>query len=144
MPRCVSPNLCLGAMIIILVLPPVACHIVPSQCLAQPIAMSLAVVSSKGEQAVSIMGQTSRCCMVYMTPHVQTQCVEPFECSHCRPTCSLLTGHPEPATCGVPPWLYQCYRSNDSQIYRKIETTTERLSCLPLDVSPSPDNPQSR
>ena len=36
----------------------------PSQCLAQPMAMSLAVVRSLGEQAVFIMGQTSRCCMV--------------------------------------------------------------------------------
>ena len=36
-------------------------QIVLSKCLAQPMAMSLAVVRSWGDQAVSIMGQTSRC-----------------------------------------------------------------------------------
>ena len=46
-------------------------QIVPSQCLAQPMAMSLAVVRSWGEQAVSIMGQTSRCCMVCLMPQSQ-------------------------------------------------------------------------
>ena len=44
------------------------CQIVPSQCLAQPMAMPLAVARSWGEQAVSIMGQTSRCCMVCLMP----------------------------------------------------------------------------
>ena len=43
----------------------------PSQCLAQPMAMSLAVVRSWGEQAVSIMWQTSRCCMVCLVPQSQ-------------------------------------------------------------------------
>ena len=43
-------------------------QIVPSQCLAQPMAMSLAVVRSWGEQTVSIMGQTSGCCMVCLMP----------------------------------------------------------------------------
>ena len=37
---------------------------VPSQCLAQLVAMPLAVFGSWGEQAVTIVGQTSRCCMV--------------------------------------------------------------------------------
>ena len=46
-------------------------QIVPSQCLAQPMAMSLAVVWSWGEQAVSIMGQTSRCCIVCLMPESQ-------------------------------------------------------------------------
>ena len=46
-------------------------QIVPSQCLAQPMAMSLAVVRSWGEQAVSIMGQTSRCCMICLMPQSQ-------------------------------------------------------------------------
>ena len=39
-------------------------QIVPSQCLAQPMAMPLAVVRTWVEQAVFIMGQTSRCCMI--------------------------------------------------------------------------------
>ena len=46
-------------------------QIVSSQCLAQPMAMSLAVVRSWEEQAVSIMGQTSRCCMVCLMPQSQ-------------------------------------------------------------------------
>ena len=49
-------------------------QIVPSQCLAQSMAMSLAVVRSWGEQAVSIMGQTSRCCMVCLMPQSQVSC----------------------------------------------------------------------
>ena len=49
-------------------------QIVPSQCLAQPMAMSLAVVRSWGEQAVSIMGQTSRCCMVCLMLQSQVSC----------------------------------------------------------------------
>ena len=58
---------------IILVLPPVACQcqIVPSQCMAQPMAIPLAVVRSWVEQAVYIMGQTSRCCMVCLMPQSQ-------------------------------------------------------------------------
>ena len=47
---------------------------VPSQCLAQPMAMPLAIVRSWGEQAVSIMGQTSRCCMVCLMPQSQISC----------------------------------------------------------------------
>ena len=50
------------------------CQIVPSQYLAQPMAMSLAVARSCGEQAVSIMGQTSRCCMVCLMPESQVSC----------------------------------------------------------------------
>ena len=50
------------------------CQFVPSQCLAQPMAMSLAVVRSWGEQTVSIMGQTSRCCMVCLMPQSQVSC----------------------------------------------------------------------
>ena len=63
-------------MVIILVLPPgvVCCQIVPSQCLAQPMAMPLAVARSWGEQAVSIMGQTSRCCMVCLMPQSHVSC----------------------------------------------------------------------
>ena len=63
----------------------------PSQCLAQPMAMSLAVVRSWGEQAVFIMGQTSRCCMVCLMP--QSQVYVSFEYPHFdmftldRPTC---------------------------------------------------------
>ena len=49
-------------------------QIVPSQCLTQPMAMSLAVVRSWGEQAVSIMGQTSRRCMVCLMPQSQVSC----------------------------------------------------------------------
>ena len=42
----------------------------PPKCLAQPMAMLLAVVRSWGEQTVFIMGQTSRCCMVCLeNPH---------------------------------------------------------------------------
>ena len=37
-------------------------------------AMSLAVVRSWGEQAVFIMGQTSRCCMVCLMPQSQVSC----------------------------------------------------------------------
>ena len=47
---------------------------VPSQCLAQPMAMPLAIVRSWGEQAVSIMWQTSRCCMVCLMPQSQISC----------------------------------------------------------------------
>ena len=49
-------------------------QIVPSQCLAHPEAMPLAVVRSWGEQAVSIMGQTSRCCMVCLKPQSHVSC----------------------------------------------------------------------
>ena len=49
-------------------------QIVPSQCLVQSMAMSLAIVRSWGEQAVSIMGQTSRCCMVCLMPQSQVSC----------------------------------------------------------------------
>ena len=81
-------------VIIILVLPPGVVHvsqIVSSQCLAQPMAMSLAVVRSWGEQALSIMGQTSRCCMVCLMP--QSQVSGSLENPHFnmftldRPTC---------------------------------------------------------
>ena len=66
-------------------------QIVPSQCLAQPMAMSLAVVSSWGQQAVPIMGQTSRCCMVCLMQ--QSQVSGSLENPHFnrftldRPTC---------------------------------------------------------
>ena len=46
----------------------------PFQCLAQPMAMPLAVVRSWVEQAVFIMGQTSRCCMVCLMPQSQVSC----------------------------------------------------------------------
>ena len=46
-------------------------QIVPFQCLGQPMAMQLAIVMYWVEQAVSIMGQTSRCCMVYLMPQSQ-------------------------------------------------------------------------
>ena len=64
--------------IIILVLPPgVVCpSIVPSQCLAQPMALPLASVRSWVEQAVSIMGKTNsrRCCMVCLMPQSHISC----------------------------------------------------------------------
>ena len=63
-------------------------QIVPSQCLAQRMAMSLAVVRSWGEQAVSIRGQTSRCCLM---PQSQVSCSlenPSFNMfTHDRPTC---------------------------------------------------------
>ena len=82
---------------------------VPSQCLAQPMAMSLAVVRSWGEQAVSIMGQTSTCCMVGLMP--QSQVSGSLEnphfnmFTHDRPTCvrnrlsafQVVQGFSEPA-----------------------------------------------
>ena len=43
-------------------------QIVPSQCLIQPMAMQVAVARYWIEQAVFIMGQTSRCCMVCLMP----------------------------------------------------------------------------
>ena len=50
-------------------------QIMPSQiCLAEPMAMPLAIVRSWGEQAVSIMGQTSRCCMVCLMPQSHVSC----------------------------------------------------------------------
>ena len=58
---------------------------------SQPIAMPLAVVGSWVEQAVSIVGQTSRCCMVCLMP--QSQGSGSFEYPHFnmftldRPTC---------------------------------------------------------
>ena len=55
------------SLIIILVLPPVACQIEPSQCLAQPMAMPLAVVRSWVEQALFIR----RCFMVCLMPQSQ-------------------------------------------------------------------------
>ena len=66
-------------------------QIVPSQCLAQPMAMSLAIVRSWGEQAVSIMGQNSRYCMVCLMPQSPVSCL--LENPHFnmftldRPTC---------------------------------------------------------
>ena len=80
------------ALITILVPPPVESQIVPSQCLAQPMAMSLAVARSWGVHAVSIMGQTSRCCIVCLIP--QSHIISgSFEYPHLsiialdRPTC---------------------------------------------------------
>ena len=68
----------MAVVIIILVLPPGVIYpsncAPPPQCLTQSMAMSLAVVRSWGEQAVSIMGQTSRCCMVCLTPQSQVSC----------------------------------------------------------------------
>ena len=49
-------------------------QIVPSQCLAHPMAMPLAVVRSWGEQTVSIMGQTSGCYMVCLMPQSHVSC----------------------------------------------------------------------
>ena len=47
---------------------PYARQIVPSQWPAQPMVMPLAVVTSWGEQAVPIVEQTSRRCMVCLMP----------------------------------------------------------------------------
>ena len=58
-------------IIIILVLPPVGCQIVPSQCLAQPVAMPLAVARSWIEQTMFIVWLTSICCMVCLMPPSQ-------------------------------------------------------------------------
>ena len=64
---------------------------VPSQFLAQPMAMPLVVVRSCVEQAVFIMGQTSRCCMVCRMPQSQASAL--FEIPYFnmftlyRPTC---------------------------------------------------------
>ena len=69
-------------------------QIVPSQCLEQSMAMSLAVARSWGEQAVSIMGQTSRCCMLCLMPQSQVSCS--LENPHFnmftldRPTCRVF------------------------------------------------------
>ena len=52
----------------------------PSQCHAQPMAMPLAVVRSRVEEAVFIMGQTSRCCMICLMP--QSQVSVSFEYPH--------------------------------------------------------------
>ena len=52
----------------------------PSQRLALPMAMPLAGVGSWGEQAVSIMEQTSRCCMVCLMP--QSKLSGSFENPH--------------------------------------------------------------
>ena len=49
-------------------------QIVPSQCLAQPMAMPLAIARSWGEQAVFIMGHTSRCFMVCPMPQSHVSC----------------------------------------------------------------------
>ena len=46
-------------------------QLVLSQCLTQPMAMPLTVVRSWVEQAVFIMGQTTRCCMVCLMPPSQ-------------------------------------------------------------------------
>ena len=75
-------------------------QIVPSQCLAQPMEMPLAVVRSWVEQAVFIMGQTSRCCMVCLMP--QSRVSVSFEYPHFDMTSSLLTGQPSYATGWVP------------------------------------------
>ena len=68
-------------------------QMVPSQCLAQPMAMPLAVSRSWGEQAVSIMGQTSRCCMLCLMPQSHVSCS--LENRHFN---ILLTGQPVYAT----------------------------------------------
>ena len=49
-------------------------QIVPGQCLAQLMAMPLAIVRSWGEHAVFITEQTSRCCMVCLMPKSQVSC----------------------------------------------------------------------
>ena len=67
-------------IIIIIVLPLVAFQS-NCQCLAQPMGMPLAVVSSWVEQAVLTMGQNSRCCMVCMMPQSQVS-VKSFEYPH--------------------------------------------------------------
>ena len=67
-----SCKLCSSVInIVILALPPVECQIMLSQCLTNPMAMPLAVVRYWVEYAVSIMGQTSRCCMVCLMPQSQ-------------------------------------------------------------------------
>ena len=60
-------------------------QIVPSQCLAQPMAMPSAVVRSWGGQTVCIVGQTSRCCMVCLMPQSQVSC------SLDNPQCNMFT-----------------------------------------------------
>ena len=65
---------------------------VPSQCLAQPMAMQLVVVRSRVKYAVFSMGQISRCCMVCLMP--QSHISASFENPHFnvftldRPTCA--------------------------------------------------------
>ena len=66
-------------------------HLMTSQCPAQPMAMPLAVVRSRGEQAVFIVGQTSICCMACQMPQSHGSCL--FEKTHFniftldRPSC---------------------------------------------------------
>ena len=68
-----------------------SCPPIGFQCLAQPMAMPLAVGRSWVEQAVFIMGQTIRCFMVCLMP--QSQVSASFESTHfdmftlARPTC---------------------------------------------------------
>ena len=80
----------------------------PSQCLAQPMAMPLAVVRSWGDQAVSIMGQTSRSCMVCLMPQSIASCLlenpnfNMFTLD--RPTCVCTVMEAE-----LPSWACEIY-----------------------------------
>ena len=72
-------------------------QIVPSQCLAQPMTMPLAIVRPWVQQAVFIMGQTRRCCMVGLMP--QSQDSTPLENPHfnmciCTQLVECLSGCP--------------------------------------------------
>ena len=107
-------------------------QIVPSQCLAQPMAMPLAVIRSWAEQAVSIMGHTSRCCMVCLMPQSQVYCsfenphFNMFTLSLDRPTCGrnrlsafqVVQGFSAPAgRCSsalilILAFAYVCYETN--------------------------------
>ena len=105
------------------------CQIVPSQCLAQPMAMPLAVARSWGEQAVSIMGQTSRCCMVCLMPQSHVSCS--LENPHFsifaldRPTCErnrlrafqVVQGFSAPAGRCSSGLMLRCARGPGNQIY---------------------------
>ena len=66
-------------------LPPVACQIAPSICLAQPMAIPLADVRSWVEQTVPVMGQTSKCCLVGLMPQSQYPYLRMFTLD--RPIC---------------------------------------------------------
>ena len=105
----------------ILALPSVEwqCQIVPSQCLAQPMTMPLALVRYWVEQAVYIVGQPSGCCMVCLMP--RTQLSGSLEFSHV----SMFTLDGEPVSVGrVPSPLFFC-----DGIFQRPVSLCERISC---------------
>ena len=113
---------------------------VPSQCLAHPMAMPLAIVRSWGEQAVSIMGQTSRCCMVCLMPVTGFLFVGKSPLQHVHSWPANLCVQPVECLPGCPGFLcasWEVFASTDVKVHTGVQGL-ESLSTAPSgQLSPS-------